>query len=341
MTIRSIRIVPVLLAVALAAGCATTPRVQPEVVALQNELQRLYNDPRIAPYAVQELRDADVAVAVIASDARNMRPVDFDQSIYLANRLLQIAEAEGLGRHATQLGLELDSEREQLLVDARARETNMARREAEHARRLAEQERILGQEARLQAERERMLGAEARTQAEFDRRAAEQDRRAAELARLEADQARAEAMEARRAMTAMQATLADMQARQTERGLVLTVGDVLFETDRAELKPGAARQLDKLADALRENPDFTVAIEGHTDSTGQHGYNMQLSERRAESVRRHLTARGVDPSRLQAVGFGPDQPVASNAHAAGRQQNRRVEVVIQDRSLARLGAYED
>jgi outer membrane protein OmpA-like peptidoglycan-associated protein len=341
MSIRSIRIVPVLLAFALAAGCATTPRIQPEVIALQHELQRLHSDPRIAPYAVQELRDADFAVAVVAGEARTMRPADFDQSIYLANRLLQIAEAEGLGRYATQRGHELDGEREQLLADAREAEARMARREAESARQLADRERMLSHEARLQAERERMLGQEARTQAELDRRAAEQDRRAAELARIEADQARAEAMEARRAMSAMQASLAEMQARQTERGLVLTVGDVLFETDRAELKPGAARQLDKLAAALRDNPDFSVAIEGHTDSTGAHSYNMQLSERRAESVRRYLTAQGVDPRRLQSVGLGPDHPVASNAHAAGRQQNRRVEVVIQDRSLARLGAYED
>jgi outer membrane protein OmpA-like peptidoglycan-associated protein len=342
------RITSLLLAATMLAACATTPRTPPEVIALQNDLLRLQNDPRIAPYAVQELRDADLAVAVIAADARQMRPAAFDQSIYLANRLLQIAEAEGLARHAVQRGHELDREREQLLVDARAREATIARREADAARRIAEQERLRSEDARLLAERERMMGHEARMQAERERMMghearlqAEQDRRAAELARMDAERARAEAMEARRSLTQMQVTLAELQARQTERGLVLTIGDVLFETDRADLKPGAARQLDKLATALRENPDFTVAIEGHTDSTGAHGYNMQLSERRAEAVRRYLASNGVDPQRLHSTGFGPDQPVASNSHAAGRQQNRRVEVVIQDRSLARVGALDD
>jgi outer membrane protein OmpA-like peptidoglycan-associated protein len=337
----------VALAAALAAGCATTPRVQPEVIALQNELARVQSDPRIGPYAQQELRDAEFAVRVLSADARGMRPAAFDQSVYLANRLVQIAEAEGLARHATQQGHALDREREQLLVSARAREAQLARADAERARQLADRERMMSHEARQIAERERMLGEEARLQAERERmrgqdalRLAEEERRAAEIARIDAERARGEAAEARRAMSVLQVQLSELQARQTERGLVLTIGDVLFETDRAELKPGAQRQLDTLVTALRENPDFAVAIEGHTDSTGQHAYNMQLSQRRANAVRDYLTSRGVDARRLQSQGLGPDYPVASNQHAAGRQQNRRVEVVIQDPELARLGQYE-
>jgi outer membrane protein OmpA-like peptidoglycan-associated protein len=321
-----LRLALALVSVAMLGACATTPRVQPEVIVLQNELQRLRADPRVAVNAAPELRDAELAVSVIASDARRMRPADYDQSIYLANRLLQIAEAEGLARHETQRGAELDSQRERLLVDARAREAAIARRDAEDARRRADQERMLGQDARLRAEHER--------------RVAEDERRAAELARRDALRARDEAEAARRSMAEMQATLAELQARETERGLVLTVGDVLFEVDRADLKPGAARQLDKLVSALRDNPGFSVAIEGHTDSTGAHGYNVELSERRANSVRRYLAANGIDPRRLQTVGLGPDYPVASNAHAAGRQQNRRVEVVIQD-PAQRIGAADD
>jgi outer membrane protein OmpA-like peptidoglycan-associated protein len=309
-----------LAAAILATGCATTPRMPPEVIALQNDLQRLHVDPRVSPYAAPELRDAELAVSVVVADAHRLRPVDYDQSIYLARRLIDIAEAEGLARHAVARGQELDAERERLLADARLRETAVARRAAEEARMRAEEERRMGEYARMQADRER---------------------HAAELARMDADRARAEAEAARRSMSEMQVFLVELQAKQTERGLVVTVGDVLFETDRAELKPGARRSLDKLASALRDNPDFSVAIEGHTDSTGSHGYNMTLSERRAESVRNYLTQSGIDPRRLRSTGLGPDYPVASNDHSAGRQQNRRVEVVIQDPGGQRIGARDD
>jgi outer membrane protein OmpA-like peptidoglycan-associated protein len=314
------RCLSLLAAAILATGCATTPRTPPEVIALQNDLQRLHVDPRISPYAAPELRDAELAVSVIFADANRMRPVDYDQSIYLARRLVDIAEAEGLARYAVARGQELDAERERLLADARLRETAVARRAAEEARLRADEERRMGEYARMQADRER---------------------HAAELARMDAERARAEADEARRSMSEMQVFLVELQAKQTERGLVVTVGDVLFEVDRAELKPGARRSLDKLASALRDNPDFAVAIEGHTDSTGSHGYNMTLSERRAESVRNYLTGSGIDPRRLRATGLGQDYPVASNEHAAGRQQNRRVEVVIQDPAGPRVGALDD
>jgi outer membrane protein OmpA-like peptidoglycan-associated protein len=126
--------------------------------------------------------------------------------------------------------------------------------------------------------------------------------------------------------------LADLQAKQTDRGLVLTLGDVLFDTGRATLKPGADRTIDRLAQALKDNPNTKVQIEGHTDSVGGDDYNMALSERRAEAVSDALRMRGVPSDRYEAKGLGKDFPVASNSTAEGRQQNRRVEIIFSDDS---------
>ncbi len=120
----------------------------------------------------------------------------------------------------------------------------------------------------------------------------------------------------------------DMQAKQTERGTLVTFGDVLFDLDKAELKPAGMRGIQKLAEFLNENPERKVVVEGYTDSTGSDSYNQQLSERRAQSVRRALTHAGVDPHRIQAVGYGEQYPVASNDSPSSRAMNRRVEVTI-------------
>jgi outer membrane protein OmpA-like peptidoglycan-associated protein len=126
--------------------------------------------------------------------------------------------------------------------------------------------------------------------------------------------------------------LADLQAKQTDRGMVLTLGDVLFDTGRATLKPGADRTIDRLAQALKDNPNTKVQIEGHTDSVGGDDYNMALSERRAEAVSDALRMRGVPSDRYEEKGLGKDFPVASNSTAEGRQQNRRVEIIFSDDS---------
>lgn len=153
------------------------------------------------------------------------------------------------------------------------------------------------------------------------------ERRSAEIARADANAARNE-------LETMRAQLTELQTKQTERGLVVTLGDVLFEVDRAALKPGATRSLNQLADALRKDPDTTITIEGHTDSTGSRDHNMDLSTRRMESVRAYLVTHGVDPAKVAGRGLGPDYPVASNATESGRQQNRRVEVIV-NTSVAR------
>jgi outer membrane protein OmpA-like peptidoglycan-associated protein len=126
----------------------------------------------------------------------------------------------------------------------------------------------------------------------------------------------------------------ELQATQTPRGTVITLGNVLFQTNSATLAPGAAVSLDRLAGYLRENPSSTVQVEGYTDSSGSVDYNRGLSQRRADSVREALIARGIDPRRIESRGYGEMTPVASNDTAQGRQMNRRVEVVIAGASSA-------
>ena len=122
--------------------------------------------------------------------------------------------------------------------------------------------------------------------------------------------------------------LAALKAKKTDRGLVMTLGDVLFTTGNANLLPGAQRTLDKLAAYLKKNPEKKVSIEGHTDSRGSEDFNMMLSKRRADSVRSALIDRGISSDRITAKGLGERYPIAGNDTAAGRQQNRRVEIII-------------
>ena len=119
-----------------------------------------------------------------------------------------------------------------------------------------------------------------------------------------------------------------LNAKPTPRGLVLTLGDVLFDTGKAELNPGAGRKLDQLAQFLTEHPDRRVQIDGFTDSVGTDSYNLDLSQRRADAVKSALLVRGIESARVSTQGYAKAFPVASNAEAGGRQLNRRVEVII-------------
>ena len=137
----------------------------------------------------------------------------------------------------------------------------------------------------------------------------------------EADQAHAQSDDLRR-------QIAELNAKETERGLIVTLGDLLFETGRSELKGNTANNLGKLAAFLNRYSDRSVTIEGYTDNVGSDDANFNLSQRRAESVRSYLISQGIAPTRLDASGKGEDLPVASNNSASGRQLNRRVEVII-------------
>ncbi|MCU7876598.1 MAG: OmpA family protein [Candidatus Thiodiazotropha sp. (ex Lucinoma borealis)] len=129
---------------------------------------------------------------------------------------------------------------------------------------------------------------------------------------------------------ALRLELAELQAKKTERGMVMTLGDVLFSTGKTELLPGAMITIDKLAKFLAEYPEKTVLVEGHTDNVGSDAFNQDLSERRALSVKNALMQAGVDGSRIDTLGMGETTPVTDNSTSAGRLKNRRVEIVIRD-----------
>lgn len=139
----------------------------------------------------------------------------------------------------------------------------------------------------------------------------------------ERNQARLEARDAQ-----IRALQSQLNAKETERGSVVTFGDVLFDLNKADLKPAAAANIRQLADFLREHPERQVLIEGFTDSSGSDAYNLELSQRRADSVRHALVREGVDPRRLSSQGFGKAHPVSDNSTPASRAMNRRVEVTI-------------
>jgi outer membrane protein OmpA-like peptidoglycan-associated protein len=147
-----------------------------------------------------------------------------------------------------------------------------------------------------------------------------------------AQQAQQAAMTAQEQLEAARRELSDLQAKQTERGMVLTLGDVLFDTNKSTLKPGAMESLDRLANYLSQNDGTRIIIEGHTDAQGSETYNEELSRRRAQAVADALVTRGVPSSRFEVIGRGETTPVANNASAAGRQQNRRVEIAFSDQS---------
>jgi outer membrane protein OmpA-like peptidoglycan-associated protein len=159
------------------------------------------------------------------------------------------------------------------------------------------------------------------------------------IARVAADERRAteqagtlDAERERIRVAALKEQLAAMQPRETDRGLIVTIGDVLFDTASSTLRPGGIQQVNRVADALVANPGQTVIVEGHADSRGSESYNMALSQRRADTVRAELVAGGVPPNQIVARGMGEGYPVTTNATAAGQQQNRRVEIVIQGAS---------
>jgi outer membrane protein OmpA-like peptidoglycan-associated protein len=183
-------------------------------------------------------------------------------------------------------------------------------------------------ESRLAEDQRAALGAD-RESARLDARTREAD-----AARLTAATAQADAASSQALSERLQRQIDDLQAKETDRGLVLTLGDVLFETDKAQLKSGATANLNKLVMFLNNYPNRTVLIEGYTDSVGSDDYNQGLSSRRAESVQSYLVGQGIDRGRLTASGLGESAPVADNESATGRQLNRRVEVIISNPDLA-------
>jgi outer membrane protein OmpA-like peptidoglycan-associated protein len=281
-------------AAVLLVACASTP---PNNAAL-DEARALYtqaaNDVSTARAAPLELRSAQQALqqadaALKAGDD----PSAVDHFAYLARQRAATAMQAGVIARAEESAKMSTADRSRIVLEARTREAEVGTAAAIKAREDAQRALAQADQSRTEAGRQ--------------------------LAAAETERAR---------VAKLQKELADLQAQQTDRGMVLTLGDVLFDTGRAELKSGAFSTIDRLATFLRENPERRVAIEGHTDAVGSDSSNLSLSQRRAEAVRAALASRGIDGTRITAQGMGEAVPVASNGTAEGRQRNRRVEVII-------------
>ena len=219
---------------------------------------------------------------------------------YIAEKKSRIAVAVAEGKVAEREIDRLNQETAELMAEKCAQELRLSRKEAEQAKSWAAAEAKKAEEARREAEQARSV---ARAEAEK-----------AERIKAEADQLMKE--------------LSDLQAKQTERGILIRMTDVLFETGKSNLSLEVMRSVDKLTEFLEKHPNRYVLIEGHTDSIGGDELNLALSQKRADAVKERLVAKGVAEKRTTTRGYGKKYPLASNETPAGRQQNRRVEVII-------------
>lgn len=285
------------MAVAFAlTACSTTPPRNSALDSAHRSFEQATANADVGRYAAGELMRAGEALAR-ADKTWNDRGEEQETNhlAYLANQRAQVAMNVAEQR-AADARVELAGvERERLRADIRTGEAQMAQRNA--------------QTAQVQAQ-------SASAQARF---AQTQAQNAQALAAAEAERA-----------NRLQRELSELAAKPTDRGLVVMLQDVLFDTGQAMIKEGAQARLDQLASVLKNHPERRVMIEGFTDSVGSAQSNLALSRARAEAVRNALTARGVPADRIDARGYGESRPVASNSTPAGRQQNRRVEVVFSD-----------
>jgi outer membrane protein OmpA-like peptidoglycan-associated protein len=228
--------------------------------------------------------------------------------------------------------------------EARAKAEAAKRQQAELDAQAAATAKAAADRERLEVERARQDALKAQADAEAARLAAERARQTADAdaqaARQQLQQAQAAAAQSEQEKNALREKLREqlnvvLETRETARGLIVNLSDVLFDTASATLKPGAREKLARVAGILSTHPDLDIEVEGHTDSVGGEDYNQRLSERRAESVKSYLLQQKIAPAAVDAEGFGEGRPVATNDTAAGRQQNRRVELVVSGESIGR------
>jgi outer membrane protein OmpA-like peptidoglycan-associated protein len=273
-----------------------------------------------------------------AEDAR-LIALERQQQERLANERRAAAEREAAEKAKAEEANRLQAQaqqQQQLEAARRAQAEETARLEAQR-RAQADADRLAAEAARNAAQQERLLAEKAKAEAEAAQRAALEQQQllakqaeAARLAASEADRARlnAEQEKERLRQQLLQQFNMILETRDSARGLIVNMSDVLFDTAKYTLRPAAREKLARVSGIVLSHPGLTIEVEGHTDSVGSDEYNQKLSEQRANSVREYLLSQGLPSTSLTAKGFGEGTPVASNDIASGRQQNRRVELVV-------------
>jgi outer membrane protein OmpA-like peptidoglycan-associated protein len=281
------------MAAALAA-CSTVPDRNAALVEAHSRFNVAQSDPQLGALAPEELKRANetLRTADEAHTAGRDRAT-VDHLAYMSSQRLTIAQDTAASKAAQAVTAGAAAERDRLRLAARTAEATTAQQAASASQRqlAASQSELAKAESDAQRERERL---------------ARRDARVADL----------------------ETQLNALNARKTERGMVVTLGDVLFDSGKSQLVAASSQKLAQLAEFLRSNPERKASIEGHTDSVGSEESNRTLSDHRAGAVKAALVRMGVPADRLSTQGFGEDSPVASNDTPAGRQLNRRVEIVI-------------
>lgn len=312
--------------VLLLTACAAQPRDDGALDNLRADLDAFRAEPGLADQVPLALADAERAVRAAAAEGTDAE--ERAHRIRIAEKRIEIARAEAFRAQAAARVEAVDAERTRLLLRASRLEVDQARREAEQARLLSaatSEEIERARRAALTADQQRDDAARRAQQA---REEAEAARRLADAQASEIELARREAQLASEAAASLRQRLELMELRETDRGVVVTLGDVLFELGQTELQAGARENLADVVDLLETEPGRRIRIEGHTDSSGPASVNMRISQERADAVRGALIAMGIAPERVQAVGMGEEFPIASNDSEDGRSQNRRVDVIL-------------
>ncbi|MDH4393487.1 MAG: OmpA family protein [Aquabacterium sp.] len=300
------------LALAAITACSSVPPANARLDDARSQLRATRADPQTHGLGGPELQNATTALnAAESALARGADSAEIDHLAYLASQRTVLLQQAGQRRTAEVAVAQATGQRDQQRLAARTQEADSAQRSAVASQREAQSAQRDAQSAQLDAE------------------AAQRD---AQVAQRQAGASQLQAGEAERRSAQLAQQLKDMDARQTDRGLVVTIGDVLFDTDQAQIRSGAQRSMDKLVVFLQAYPMRRAVVEGFTDSTGGADHNLALSARRADAVRAALVSAGVNADRIATKGFGEAYPVAGNADAGGRQMNRRVEIVLSDDS---------
>lgn len=304
---------PIAIAITLLLGaCSTTPKTTALLDQTRSDFMMAQNNPAVGTYAPLEMKQASEALAVANEAALNKDSEQrIDSLAYLAKQKIATTQEVAKQKSAEAEVQNSNKQRDQLRLDQRTLEANQSRVAAEQAKMAADQSKAAADQAKLSAE---------------------QSKQATQVAQNETMEAQRLAQEAQIKTAKLEAQLAELAAKKTERGMVITFGDVLFDTNQSRLSPDGMRIAQKLADVLQQNPQRMVLAEGFTDSVGSDAHNQALSQRRSDAVRNALQGMGVSRERINSRGYGEAFPVAGNQTADERRLNRRVEIILSDDS---------
>ena len=325
---RRLTIITLMLMLVLLSACVAAPKKDLALDRVRGELDELKSNQELAGYAPLAVGEAERALrnAELASGDDLYR----SYLVYMADRRIQIARTMAEREQHEQVLDELEKEHSAMLIKTSQLEADHARMDAEQARLLVATTAEDAQRARDEREEALQKEAESARAAELSAEEAGQARRLAESRASEAEYARLEAELASQQVTSLTRQLENLQLRETESGVVVTLGDVLFASGQVTLVEGGRSSLAEVVDLLQTEPDKKIRVEGHTDSLGDADENLLLSEQRAQAVLEALVSLGVANDRISSLGMGEDFPIASNEDEDGRARNRRVDVILLD-----------